>query len=167
MTVCEYRPGLEGIPAAQSSISFVDGQKGILEYRGIRIEELAEKSTFLETAYLLIWGALPTGAELEEFADEIRYHRRIKYRIEDMMKCFPEKGHPMDALQTSAAALGLYYARRALDNPDYIRQAVVRLLAKIPTMVAAFQLIRKGNHPIQPNDSLDYAANFLYMLTEK
>jgi len=167
MTVCEYRPGLEGIPAAQSSISFVDGQKGILEYRGIRIEELAEKSTFLETAYLLIWGALPTGAELEEFADEIRYHRRIKYRIEDMMKCFPEKGHPMDALQTSAAALGLYYARRALDNPEYIRQAVVRLLAKIPTMVAAFQLIRKGNHPIQPNDSLDYAANFLYMLTER
>jgi len=159
MTVCEYRPGLEGIPAAQSSISFVDGQKGILEYRGIRIEELAEKSTFLETAYLLIWGVLPTGAELDEFADEIRYHRRIKYRIEDMMKCFPEKGHPMDALQTSAAALGLYYARRALDNPEYIRQAVVRLLAKIPTMVAAFQLIRKGNHPIQPNDSLDYAAN--------
>jgi len=95
MTVCEYRPGLEGIPAAQSSISFVDGQKGILEYRGIRIEELAEKSTFLETAYLLIWGALPTGAELEEFADEIRYHRRIKYRIEDMMKCFPEKGYKL------------------------------------------------------------------------
>ncbi|MGV2388985.1 MAG UNVERIFIED_CONTAM: hypothetical protein LVR29_14070 [Microcystis novacekii LVE1205-3] len=59
MTVCEYRPGLEGIPAAQSSISFVDGQKGILEYRGIRIEELAEKSTFLETAYLLIWGFCP------------------------------------------------------------------------------------------------------------
>jgi citrate synthase len=112
-------------------------------------------------------GVLSTAAELEEFADEIRSHRRIKYRIEDMMKCFPEKGHPMDALQTSAAALGLYYARRALDNPEYIRQAVVRLLAKIPTMVAAFQLIRKGNHPIQPNDSLDYAANFLYMLTEK
>jgi len=60
MTVCEYKPGLEGIPAAQSSISYVDGQKGILEYRGIRIEELAEKSTFLETAYLLIWGELPT-----------------------------------------------------------------------------------------------------------
>ncbi|MFM7191232.1 MAG: citrate synthase, partial [Microcystaceae cyanobacterium] len=68
---------------------------------------------------------------------------------------------------TSAAALGLFYARRALDNPYYIRAAVVRLLAKIPTMVAAFHLIRKGNDPIQPNDDLDYAANFLYMLTER
>jgi len=73
----------------------------------------------------------------------------------------------MDALQTSAAALGLFYARRALDDPHYIRAAVVRLLAKIPTMVAAFHMIRKGNDPVQPNDNLDYAANFLYMLTER
>ncbi len=100
-------------------------------------------------------------------AKDILYHRRIKYRILDMMKCFPETGHPMDALQTSAAALGLFYARRALDNPEYIRQAVVRLIAKIPTMVAAFHQMHRGNDPIQPNDSLDYAANFLYMLTEK
>jgi citrate synthase len=167
MMVCEYRPGLEGIPAAQSSISFVDGQKGLLEYRGIRIEELAEKSTFLETAYLLIWGELPTAEELAAFEDEVRHHRRIKYRIRDMMKSFPESGHPMDALQASAAALGLFYARRDLDNPVYIRDAVVRLLATIPTMVAAFQLMRKGNDPVRPNDDLDYAANFLYMLNEK
>ena len=165
--VCEFVPGLENIPAAESKISYVDGQKGLLEYRGIRIEELAAKSSFLETAYLLIWNELPTSDELEQFEQEIRSHRRIKYRIRDMMKCFPETGHPMDALQTSAAALGLFYARRALDNPEYIRKAVVRLLAKIPTMVAAFQLMRKGNDPIQPNDDLDYAANFLYMLTEK
>jgi len=167
MTVCEYKPGLEGIPAAQSSISYVDGQKGILEYRGIRIEELASKSTFLETAYLLIWGELPTKEELDSFKKEIRYHRRIKYRIRDMMKCFPETGHPMDALQASAAALGLFYSKRALDNPAYIREAVVRLLAKIPTMVAAFQLMRKGNDPVRPNDDLDYATNFLYMLNER
>jgi citrate synthase len=167
MTVCEYKPGLEGIPAAQSSISYVDGQKGILEYRGIRIEELASKSTFLETSYLLIWGELPTKEELDSFKNEIRYHRRIKYRIRDMMKCFPETGHPMDALQASAAALGLFYSKRALDNPAYIREAVVRLLAKIPTMVAAFQLMRKGNDPVRPNDELDYATNFLYMLNER
>ncbi|PMB54045.1 citrate synthase [Fischerella thermalis CCMEE 5201] len=167
MMVCEYRPGLEGIPAAQSSISFVDGQKGLLEYRGIRIEELAEKSTFLETAYLLIWGELPTAEELAAFEDEVRHHRRIKYRIRDMMKSFPESGHPMDALQASAAALGLFYSRRDLDNPVYIRDAVVRLLATIPTMIAAFQLMRKGNDPVRPNDELDYAANFLYMLNEK
>jgi citrate synthase len=167
MTVCEYKPGLEGIPAAKSSISCVDGKQGILEYRGIRIEELALKSTFLETAYLLIWGELPTKEELAAFENEIRYHRRIKYRIRDMMKCFPETGHPMDALQASAAALGLFYSKRALDNPAYIREAVVRLLAKIPTMVAAFQLMRKGNDPVRPRDDLDYAANFLYMLNER
>lgn len=167
MTACEYIPGLENVPAAQSAISYVDGKQGILEYRGIAIEALAQKSTFLETAYLLIWGKLPTADELNAFETEIRFHRRIKYRIRDMMKCFPESGHPMDALQTSAAALGLFYSRRALNDPQYIREAVVRLLAKIPTMVAAFQLMRKGNDPIQPNDNLDYSTNFLYMLTER
>ncbi len=166
-TVCEYKPGLENIPAAKSSISYVDGHKGILEYRGINIEELAFKGSFLETAYLLIWDKLPTKEELVEFETDILYHRRIKYRIRDMMKCFPESGHPMDALQTSAAALGLFYSRRALDDPEYIRKAVVRLLAKIPTMVAAFHQMRRGNDPIQPNDELDYATNFLYMLTER
>jgi citrate synthase len=164
---CEYIPGLSNVPAAQSSISHVDGQRGLLEYRGIAIEELVEKSTFIETAYLLIWGQLPTQAELDGFEQEIRHHRRIKYLIRDVMKCFPETGHPMDALQTSAAALGLFYSRRELDDPDYIRRAVVRLLAKIPTMVAAFELMRHGNDPIIPNDNLDYAANFLYMLTEQ
>ncbi|MCG8364027.1 MAG: citrate synthase [Pseudanabaenales cyanobacterium] len=167
MTVCEYKPGLENIPATQSSISYVDGQRGVLEYRGIRIDELAQQSTFLETAYLLIWGGLPTKQELGDFEHQIRYHRRLKYRIRDMMKCFPESGHPMDALQACAAALGLFYSRRALDNPAYIQAAVVRLLAKIPTMVAAFQLMRKGNDPVQPRDDLDYSANFLYMLNER
>jgi len=164
---CEYKPGLEGIPASQSSISYVDGEKGLLEYRGISITELAEKSNFIETAYLLIWGKLPTKDELAEFEAEIRHHRRIKYRIRDMMKCFPETGHPMDALQASAAALGLFYSRRALDDPKYIRDAVIRLIAKVPTMVAAFKLMRKGHDPIQPRDDFDYATNFLYMLTEE
>lgn len=164
---CEYKPGLEGIPVAQSSISHVDGQKGILEYRGINIEELAQQSNFLETTYLLIWGKLPTKEELDSFQSEITAHRRIKYHIRDMMKCFPESGHPMDALQTSAAALGLFYSRRALAKEEYIRDAVVRLLAKIPTMVAAFAQMREGNDPIKPSDHLNYSANFLYMLTEK
>ncbi|MGA9378342.1 MAG: citrate synthase [Phormidium sp.] len=167
MTVCEFRPGLEGIPAAESAISHVDGHRGVLEYRGIKIEELAEKSNFLETTYLLIWGKLPTKPELEAFEHEIRYHRRIKYRIVDMMKCFPESGHPMDALQASAAALGLFYSRRDLHNPAYIRGAVVRLMAKIPTMVAAFQLMRNGNEPVRPRDDLSYPGNFLYMLNER
>ncbi len=163
---CEYKPGLEGIPASQSSIGFIDGHKGVLEYRGVPIEELAAHSTFIETTYLLIWGHLPSAPEMEAFEYEIRHHRRIKYRIRDMMKCFPETGHPMDALQSSAAALGLFYARRALDDPQYIRSAVVRLIAKMPSMVAAFNLMRKGNDAVMPRDDLDYAANFLYMLTE-
>ncbi len=167
MTACEYQVGLEGIPAAQSKISYVDGKIGRLEYRGVPIEQLAEHGSFLETAYLLIWGEFPSADDLAAFQYEITHHRRVKYRIRDMMKCFPESGHPMDALQASAAALGLFYSKRALDDPTYIRRAVVRLLAKIPTMVTAFEHIRKGNDPIQPRDDLSYTANFLYMLNEQ
>jgi citrate synthase len=162
-----YRPGLEGVPATQSSICDIDGQKGLLTYRGYPLEQLASHSTFLETAYLLIWGELPTIFQLREFENEVQMHRRVSFRIRDMMKCFPATGHPMDALQASAASLGLFYSRRALNDPQYIVDAVVRLIAKIPTMVAAFQLIRKGQDPIQPRDDLGYAANFLYMLTER
>ena len=161
------RPGLEGVPATQSSICDIDGQRGVLTYRGYRVDELAARSTFLETAYLLIWAQLPNAKQLQEFEQEVQMHRRVSFRIRDMMKCFPSGGHPMDALQSSAASLGLFYSRRALDNPEYIVSAVVRLIAKIPTMVAAFQLIRKGQDPIQPRDDLAYAANFLYMLTER
>ena len=167
MTTCDYRPGLEGVPATQSSISYVDGEKGLLEYRGIRIEDLAQKSSFLEATYLLIWGGLPTQQELSAFEHEVQYHRRLKYRIRDMMKCFPESGHPMDALQACAAALGLFHSRRELEDPGYVQNAVVRLVAKIPTMVAAFKMMRKGNDPVQPRDDLGYAANFLYMLNER
>ena len=162
-----YRPGLEGVPATQSSICDIEGQKGLLTYRGYPVEQLANNSTFLETAYLLIWGELPTIFQLREFENEVQMHRRVSFRIRDMMKCFPATGHPMDALQASAASLGLFYSRRALNDPDYIVDAVVRLIAKIPTMVAAFQLIRKGQDPIQPRDDLPYAATFLYMLTER
>ena len=166
-TQIPFRPGLEGVPATQSSICDIDGQRGVLTYRGYRVDELAARSTFLETAYLLIWAQLPNAKQLQEFEQEVQMHRRVSFRIRDMMKCFPSGGHPMDALQSSAASLGLFYSRRALDNPEYIVSAVVRLIAKIPTMVAAFQLIRKGQDPIQPRDDLAYAANFLYMLTER
>jgi citrate synthase len=162
-----FRPGLEGVPATQSAICDIEGQRGLLTYRGYPIEQLANQSSFLETAYLLIWGELPTIFQLREFEQEVQMHRRLSFRIRDMMKCFPATGHPMDALQASAASLGLFYSRRALYDPQYIVDAVVRLIAKIPTMVAAFQLIRKGQDPIQPRDDLAYSANFLYMLTER
>ena len=161
------KPGLEGIPVTQSSICDIDGNKGKLLYRGYEIAELAEKSSFLETAFLLIWGDLPNASELRNFEAEVQMHRRLSFRVRDMMKCFPASGHPMDALQSSAASLGLFYSRRAIDDPKYVYNAVIRLIAKIPTMVAAFQLIRKGHDPIQPRDDLSYSSNFLYMLTEK
>lgn len=167
MAVCDYFPGLESVPAARSSVAFVDGKAGRIEYRGIPIAELAQKSNFLETAYLLIWGELPNQQEFDTFQDEILHHRRIKYRIRDAMECFPESGHPMDALQASVAALGLFYSQRRIEDPNYIRECVVRLLAKLPTMVAAFRHLRKGNDPIQPRDDLGHAANFLYMLNEQ
>ncbi|QEY32868.1 citrate synthase [Synechococcus sp. RSCCF101] len=162
-----FRPGLEGVPATQSAICDIDGLRGCLSYRGYPLEDLAAHSSFLETTYLLIWGELPTPDQLRHFEHEVQMHRRVSFRVRDMMKCFPSGGHPMDALQSSAASLGLFYSRRAIDDPQYIYGAVVRLLAKIPTMVAAFQLIRKGQDPIQPRDDLAYSANFLYMLTER
>ena len=142
------KPGLEGVPVTNSSICDIDGHKGKLLYRGYPIEELAQKSSFLETAFLLIWGELPSARELRDFEQEVQMHRRLSFRVRDMMKCFPATGHPMDALQSSAASLGLFYSRRAIDDPKYIYNAVIRLIAKIPTMIAAFQLIRKGQDPI-------------------
>lgn len=159
-----YTPGLEGVPATRSNISFIDGKAGILEYRGISIEQLAAHSSFIETAYLLIFGKLPADTELEDFDRRIRSHRRVKYRIRDMIKCFPESGHPMDALQTCVAGMGLFYPLQEMDE-DYVRGTAVRMLAKFPTLVAAFHQMRQGNDPITPRDDLDHASNFLYMLT--
>ena len=166
-TGIELRPGLDGVPATQSAICDIDGEQGLLTYRGYPMADLAQNSSFLETAFLLIWGELPTRDALSAFEHEVQMHRRVSFRVRDMMKCFPATGHPMDALQSSAASLGLFYSRRAIDDPRYVYDAVVRLIAKIPTMVAAFQLIRKGQDPIQPRDDLAYSANFLYMLTER
>ena len=164
-----YSPGLAGIPVAESAVSTIDGQKGMLAYRGIDIEELAEKSSYEETSFLLIYGYLPTAEELERFDKDLRHHRRIKFRIRDMMKCFPESAHPMDALQASIAVLGMYYPIEKRLNEhlgeDEIRDVYLRLIAKMPTIVAAHARMRKGDDPIQPRDDLSHAANFLYMLT--
>ena len=161
----EFSPGLAGVPAAKSKISYLDGLKGILEYRGIRIEVLAEKSTFFETAHLLLFGKLPNRTELERFTEDLISHRRIKYRITDLMKCLPEGGHPMDALQAAVAALGMFYPAKDVQNPDVQYISAVRLISKLPTIVAAHARMRRGDDPIIPRDDLDHAANFLYMLS--
>jgi citrate synthase len=153
------------VPIAESSVSFVDGQVGKLEYRGINVEQLAAHSTFEETSYLLLFGKLPSQAELDEFDGQLTTHRRLKYRIADLLKCLPETGHPMDALQTGIAAIGMFYPQRQYVAPADRRLACVRLIAKMPTLVASFERLRKGDEHITPRDDLSHAANFFYMLT--
>lgn len=161
----ELIPGLEGVPIAESSISFVDGTAGVLEYRGINVETLAEHSTFEETTMLLLFGKLPTQLELYDFCHEMLRYRKVKYRIIDLIKCLPESGHPMDALQASVAAVGMFYPRRRALDDETRRAACMRLVAKMSTQIAAFERLRKGDDHIAPRDDLSHAANFLYMLT--
>ena len=155
-----FVPGLAGVPCAESAISFIDGERGILEYRGIPIQELADHSNFEETTYLLLFGKLPTAAELEKFSGDLMHHRRLKFRIVDLLKCLPEHGHPMDALQATVAAMGMFYPARDVTDAEVRDSSVVRLIAKLPTIVAAFHRMRHGDEPMPPRDDLDHAANF-------
>lgn len=163
----DFMPGLAGVPAARSAVSDVDGQRGVLEYRGIRIEELCSQSSFLETSYLLMFGHLPTRSELDRFIHDVTHHRRIKYRIVDILKYLPEHGHPMDALQAAVAVLGMFYPGRNVDDPDNNYLSAVRLLAKLPTIVAAHTRLRQGDDYIAPRDDLNFCENFFYMMFEK
>jgi len=164
-----FSPGLAGIPVAESAVSYVDGQHGHLEYRGIDIEQLAEHSSFEETAWLLLYGELPTADDLATFKQELNHHRRIKFRIRDMMKCFPESAHPMDSLQATVAALGMFYPfPKSLAghlDASTAHHVCVNLIAKMPTLVAAHARMRHGDDPIASRDDLSHAANFYYMLT--
>jgi citrate synthase len=163
----DFMPGLAGIPAAKSAVSDVDGQRGVLEYRGIRIEDLCAKSSYLETAFLLLFGHLPSQSELIRWTEDITHHRRIKFKIIDLMKCLPDQGHPMDALQAAVAALGMFYPGRNVKDIENNYWSVVRLVAKLPTIVAAWARLRRGDDPIPPRDDLEFSQNFLYMLTEQ
>ncbi|HET9574972.1 MAG TPA: citrate synthase [Nitrospira sp.] len=162
----DFMPGLAGIPAAKSAVSDVDGERGILEYRGIRIEELCSRSSFLETSYLLLFSRLPTKSSLAQWEEDIVHHRRVKYSIIDLMKCLPEQGHPMDALQAAVAALGMFYPGRNVTDAENNYWSAVRLIAKLPTLVAAWARLRHGDDAIPPRDDLGFSENFFYMLTE-
>ena len=162
----DFMPGLAGVPAATSSISDVDGQRGILEYRGIRVETLCADSSYLETAYLLLFGHLPSAAEFQQWTRDVTRHRRIKFSIIDLLKCLPESGHPMDALQAAVAALGMFYPGRNVKDVENNYWSAVRLVAKLPTIVAAWARLRHGDDPVPPRDDLGFSENFFYMLTE-
>src|ERR1700736_59894 len=160
-------PGLADVPVAESAVSYIDGKRAQLKYRGIAVEELARHSCFEETAWLLLKGDLPTQRQLAEFNDHLRHRRRIKYKLKDLIKCLPETGHPMDALQASVAAMGMFYPARDVTNAQSNWDSAVRLIAKLPTVVAAFHRLRYGDEAITPRDDLDHAANFYYMLFER
>ena len=170
----EYLPGLAGVPATKSNISDIDGEKGILAYRGYPIEQLAKESSFEETSLLLLDGRLPTAAELADFEQQLKENRHVKYHIRDLMKTLPESGHPMDMLQTAVASLGMFYAgNECLTGGDecrdlnYIHNMTVKMLSRMATLVAMWQHIRNGYEPVEPRDDLSYAENFLYMLARK
>jgi citrate synthase len=160
-------PGLADVPVAESAVSFIDGKRARLSYRGITVETLARESCFEETCWLLLKGELPTQKEFADFDDKLRHHRRIKYKLKDLIRCLPENGHPMYALQAAVAAMGMFYPSRDVMNAQNNWESSIRLIAKLPTVVAAFHRIRHGDEPIQPRDDLDHAANFYYMLFEK
>lgn len=162
--VLEYMPGLAGVPAARTSICFIEGSVGKLQYRGYPIEVLAARCSYEEVAYLLVFGRLPTTSQLDEFRNQLVAERGLKFRIIDLLKTLPESGHPMDALTAAVAAMGMFYKGDHIEDPEFRRLCVIRLIAKLPTIIAAWHRIRRGDDPIKPRSDLSHAANFLYAL---
>ncbi|HLJ76047.1 MAG TPA: citrate synthase [Acidobacteriaceae bacterium] len=159
--------GLEGVVAANSGICWIDGYAGVLAYRGIDIHELAEKSTFEETTCLLWHGRLPSHSELQDFSRKLTDARRVPPQIYDLLRSFPKSATPMEALRTAVSALSPYDPdEAAVDHDSNVRKAFA-LTAQIPMIVAAYDRIRKGNSIVEPDPSLNHAANFLWMLHGK
>jgi citrate synthase len=157
--------GLRGVTVADTKISFIDGEKGILIYRGYRIEELAEKSSFIETAYLLLYNALPTREELDTFEMRVRAERQMPGFVYESLKQWPKQAHPMDVLQAAVPVLGMADPDLPLDSRDANIMRAIRLIARIPVIVAAWNRIRSGLDIPPPDEGLPHAANFLWQLT--
>lgn len=159
-------PGFKNTGSTTSSITYLDGENGILKYRGYGIEELAEKSSFLEVAYLLIYGDLPTQQQYEKFTREITTHTLVHEDIKKILDGFPSNSHPMGVLSSLICSLTAFYPE-SLDpnrNEVEVNLSIVRLIAKIPTF-AAWAFKNKVGHPVNyPDNSLDYCSNFLKMM---
>ncbi|HVS18124.1 MAG TPA: citrate/2-methylcitrate synthase, partial [Planctomycetota bacterium] len=134
-TTVPYVPGLAGVPAAESAISFVDGERGVLEYRGFPIETLAEHSSFEEVSWLLLRGELPTASELAGFRAQLAAHRQLPDRMVRMLEALPGKGHPMAALQAAIAALGMFSKQPDRRDAAELDEAWIRILALTPVIV--------------------------------
>ena len=160
-----YDPGLLNTASVRSAITYIDGDAGILEYRGYPIEQLAEKSTFLEVAYLLMRGELPNKTELENWNYQINRHRLVHENVKQIIQAFRYDAHPMAKLMAAVASMMTFYpSARRVEDPDARMRNVHRLLGKMPTMAAFAFRHGLGRHYIYPNDELGYAENFLAML---
>ena len=158
--------GFKNTGSTTSSITFLDGEEGILRYRGYRIEDLAEKSSFMEVAYLLIYGDLPTQAQFEDFTKQITYHTLVHEDIKKILDGFPSNAHPMGVLSSLICSLSAFYPDSLNPNstPEEVNLSMIRLLAKMPTF-AAWAYKNKMGHPVNyPDNSLDYCSNFLKMM---
>ena len=158
--------GFKNTGSTTSSITFLDGEEGILRYRGYRIEDLAEKSSFMEVAYLLIYGELPTQAQFEDFTKQITYHTLVHEDIKKILDGFPSNAHPMGVLSSLICSLSAFYPDSLNPNstPEEVNLSMIRLLAKMPTF-AAWAYKNKMGHPVNyPDNSLDYCSNFLKMM---
>jgi citrate synthase len=160
-----YDPGFVNTASCRSSVTYIDGDKGILEYRGYPIEQLAEKSTFLEVAYLLIHGALPTRAEYEEWVYHITYHTFVHENVRSFMQGFRYDAHPMGMLMASVGALSTFYPESSNIADAQIRNIqIIRMIAKMPTLGAWSFRHAQGKPYVYPDNGLGYTANFLSML---
>ncbi|HZS94946.1 MAG TPA: citrate synthase [Chloroflexota bacterium] len=157
--------GLEGVVAAQSAISSIIGST--LTYRGIDINELADNSTFEETAYLLWYGELPNQQQLQQFKSQLAANRELKPQLIEFMRGFPKDALPMVSLRTAVSALAFYDPEANDMSPEANNGKAIRLLAKFPTIVAAIQRLRNGQEPVAPDPNLSEAANLLYMLNDR
>jgi citrate synthase len=156
--------GLEGIVAANSGICWIDGDAGVLSYRGIDIHDLAVHSNFEETTYLLWNGILPNELALREFQSQLALARSIDHRIIDMLRSFPVSASPMEVLRTAVSALSLYDADEKDNSHDANVRKSYNLTAQIAMLVAIYDRLRKGLEVVPPDRSLNHAANFLWML---
>ena len=164
MSSPELVPGLAGIPAAESSVSFIDGHAGVLEYRGYPIEDLSAHSTFEEVAWLLLYGELPSSEELSAFAADLARLRTLPPELVKMVEAFPVTGHPMQALQASLAALGMVSPKVDLRDAASKDEAARRVIAVTPVLVALFERVRAGKEYVAPRAEPSTAANFLWCL---
>jgi len=158
-------PGFANTGAVRSGITFVDGEKGILHYRGIPIEELAEKSDFLEVAYLLIYGQLPSRSEYEYFTESIRVHTMLHEDFKEFFRALPKDAHPMAACSAAVGALSTFYPD-SLDPLDdrQVEISIHRLIAKLPTIAAYAYKHSVGQSFLYPRNDLNYVANFMWLL---